>query len=205
MATHADITALGSPMQASSYVAPPSAASIAMTTASVLFVDGFANPLKVNSDHSVNSVGTSGGTIANYITVPPDVAIASLTHGRIACVRGDTLRKALTTVGSVAARTKAWFTVKRKFNDPDSAALIQIIEGTGLVVYDGAVATNPALASLTIDNTTGVPMLVIDEALTAQFALWHAYWDIQVLLNGDLSSPIGGTMDVSPDVTRSTN
>ena len=205
MATHADITALGSPMQASSYVAPPSAASIAMTTASVLFVDGFANPLKVNSDHSVNSVGTSGGTIANYITVPPDVAIASLTPGRIACVRGDTLRKALTTVGSVAARTKAWFTVKRKFNDPDSAALIQIIEGTGLVVYDGAVATNPALASLTIDNTTGVPMLVIDEALTAQFALWHAYWDIQVLLNGDLSSPIGGTMDVSPDVTRSTN
>ena len=79
MATHADITALGSPMQASSYVAPPSAASIALTTASVLFVDGSANPLKVNSDHSVNGGGSGGGGTVNAFSADALSQLAGLT------------------------------------------------------------------------------------------------------------------------------
>lgn len=138
------------------------------------------------------------------IVVPAQVSNASQTPSQIACVRGDTLRRALQTLGSVTSRSKAWFTLKRRTSDLDSAALLQIVEGSnGLLVLNGAAPTDPTKASLTIDSN-GIPTLYVDESITANASGWRGEWDVQVLINGDTTTPLKGTWDTQDDVTRAT-
>ena len=204
MATHADITALGSPMQASSYTTPPSAASIAMTTASVLFVDGAANPLKVNPDHTVSSLASAGGTIANYITVPAAVAVASQDPMVIACLRGDTLRVSLPLMGNLTGRTKLVLTAKATLSDSDSMAVLQVVEGTGLTRLNGGVASDADGGNLSVANaSTGAVNLVLSANTTASLAARDLVWDAQAILSTGVVSPIRGIMNVVADVTQS--
>jgi hypothetical protein len=203
-AANAILSAMGSPLQASSYVTPPSAASIAAATAGVLFVDGAANSLKVNPDHTVNASSSGGGLIANYITIPAPVAIASQNPSVITCIRGDTLRISLPVMGDLTSRTKLTLTVKADINDADSQAVLQIIEGTGLTRLNGAIPMDSGSASLTVVNvTTGVVNLVMGANVTAQLAVCDLVWDAQAILSTGITSPIRGTLTVIADVTQS--
>lgn len=195
------LAAVGSPLQGNDYVVPPSAISIAAATAASLFVDGPVNLLKVNPDHSVNS--TSSGTIANYITIPPAVAVASQDAAVIPCVRGDTLRAFLPLMGNLTDRIKLTLTVKSSINDVDAAAVLQVIEGAGLVRLNGRVAADTAYASLTVtDALTGAVKLVVDASVTARLAAQDLIWDCQAILPTGVISPVCGTLMVIPDVTQ---
>ena len=196
------IAAVGSPLQTTSYTAPPSADSIATATATVLFVDGIMNPLKVNSNHTVN-LNSEAVSVANYITVPAAVALASQIPSVISCLRGDTLRVSLPTMGDISTRTKLVMTVKANLTDADDQAVIQIVEGVGLVLLNAGQSVTASTASLTVvDPTTGAVNLEIDASVTAAFAIRDLVWDVQAYLSSGINSPISGAMSVVADVTQ---
>ena len=201
-ATNAVLAAVGTPLQSSSYVIPPSASSIAATTAAVLFVDGATNRLKINSDHSVISSSTSASTIS--IVVPAAVAAASQEPSVMTCLRGDTLRFTLPVMGDLNSRMKLVFTAKANVSDLDSMAVLQVLEGTGLVRLNGNGAVNSGTASLTVTNaSTGSVNLEIDASVTAALAIQDLVWDVQAILSSGVTTPVRGTLTVVADVTQS--
>lgn len=141
------------------------------------------------------------------VTIPAAVAAASQTPGLITSVRGDALSVALPVMGNITGRTKLVWTLKRRYEDTDAEAMLQVEEGVGLTRYNGAAATSAALGSLAVTNqTTGAATLAIDQTLTAAMALAKGWvWDAQVWdASGDTDSPISGRWDQTPDVTRAT-
>ena len=201
-AANAVLAAVGSPLQSGHYVIPPSAAAIAATTAAVLFVDGTANPLKVNSDHSVSSGSSSMPPIS--IVIPAAVAVASQDPLVMTCLRGDTLRFTLPVMGDLSNRTKLVFTAKVNVNDSDSMAVLQILEGTGLVRLNGSSQVISSTANLAVTSVlTGAVNLEIDASVTAALAVQDLVWDVQAILTTGVTTPVRGTMTVVADVTRS--
>ena len=193
---------MGSPLQASSYVAAPSADSVAAATAALLFVDGSTNRLKVNPDHTVNTSGESG-SIANYITIPAAVAVASQDPAVITCVRGDTLRIALPVMGDLTSRTRLVMTAKSNINDFDSQAVFQVVEGAGLTCLNGSIPADASLASLTVTNaSTGAVNLFMSAKVTAELAVRDLVWDAQASLSTGIVSPLRGTLVIVADVTQ---
>ena len=201
-ATNAVLAAVGSPLQSGNYVIAPSAAAIAATTAAVLFVDGATNPLKVNSDHSVNSISTTASPIS--IVVPAAVAMASQDPSVMTCLRGDTLRFTLPQMGDLSNRAKLVFTAKANVNDSDSMAVLQVLEGTGLVRLNGIGQVFSSTASLTVSSVSaGAVNLEIDASVTAQLAVQDLVWDVQAILSTGVTTPVRGTLTVVADVTQS--
>ena len=201
-AANAVLVAVGSPLQSGNYVIPPSAAAIAATTAAVLFVDGTANPLKVNSDHSVNSGSASMPAIS--IVVPAAVAVASQDPMVMTCLRGDTLRFTLPAMGHLSNRSKLIYTAKANINDSDSMAVLQVLEGTGLVRLNGSSQVICNSASLTVTNdSTGTVNLEIDASVTAVLAVQDFVWDVQAILSTGVTTPVRGILTVVADVTQS--
>ena len=202
-ATSVVLAAVGSPLQSSDYVPACSADAIASATATVLFVDGTTNRLKVNPDHSVNSSGAVGGAITNYITIPAAVAIASQSPAVITSIRGDTLRIELPLMGDLRGRTRCIMTAKRNLTDTDAQAVLQVIEGTGLTCLNGAAATSTDLAQLVItDEITGAATLVIEAPATAKLNVGDLVWDVQAMRATGIVTPISGMLTVIADVTQ---
>ena len=201
-AADAILAAVGSPLQSGNYVIPPSAAAVAATTAAVLFVDGTTNRLKVNSDHSVSSNSASASPIS--IVVPAAVAIASQDPSVMTCLRGDTLRFTLPVMGDLSSRTKLVFTAKVSVNDSDLNAVLQILEGAGLVRLNGSNQVTSSSASLTVANiSTGTVNLEIDAIVTAALGIQDLVWDCQAILSTGVTTPVRGTLTVVADVTQS--
>ena len=155
------------------------------------------------------AVGSSVN-IQNNIVVPPSVAVASQVPTTVGCIRGDTLRRVLPLMGSLASRSKLTFTVKKTsvLNDTtntDAQALIQIVEGTGIETLMGSSSGfSNSDASLTVsDATTGEVTLVINPIVTSQFPIDDLAWDCQATLATGVTTPIGGVFSVSADVTQS--
>ncbi len=160
-----------------------------------------ANKLATNTDGSVNVTG--GVAITNYITVPAAVAIASQDPAVITCLRGDTLTVSLPVMGNIATRTKLVMTAKASVADTDAQAVLQIVEGSGLVRLNGSGTGIVGAASLTVTNaTTGAVNLRIDAAATGQLAVRDLAWDCQVFLTTGIATPISGMLSVVPDVTQ---
>lgn len=197
-----DVT-VSSRLAGSLYVVPPSSSTIAAATAAVMFVDGSANPLKVNADHSV-AAGAGTVVIDNFITIPAPVASASQLPGVITCLRGDTLQVALPALGDITARTKLLMTAKANVNDADDLSVFQVTESVGLTRLNGIDAVTAGSAGLTVSNaTTGVVNLRIDATVTAALAVRDLVWDVQVYFPSGISTPISGVFSVVADVTQS--
>jgi hypothetical protein len=96
----------------------------------------------------------------------------------------------LTTAGNVAS---IWFTVKARYSEPDSGALVQRTVGNGIYVTDGP---------------TGEAQVVLTHAETSLLGAreYEYVWDVQIKRDvyGDesiISTAAVGTMTVDPDVT----
>jgi hypothetical protein len=203
------ITALGSPMQSGNVTvggyasgqAPPTASAIASASAAAILKTP-ANLIATNSDGSVN-IDSTNVSVNNYITVPASIAQASQTPSQISCLRGDTLAVALPAMGNISTRTKLVMTAKMNANEPDDQAIIQIIEGVGLVVSNGAETSMQSSANLTvIDDVTGAVNLTINAEITAMLSVQDLVWDVQAFLSSGIVTPICGMMSVVADVTR---
>lgn len=128
---------------------------------------------------------------------------AAVQGSDLVCKRGDTFTASLTGIGALTGRTKLWFTVKGNKAQADTAALLQIVEGTGLTVLNGAAAT-ASQGSLTVtDASLGNVTIVLDEEATALLRpSAHYYYDIQMLSAGGVVTRTEGDFEVHEDVTR---
>lgn len=142
-------------------------------------------------------------------TVNPAVASGSQTPSLITAVTHNTLSVALPVMGNITTRSKLWWTAKTNLTDTDADALIQVVEGVGLVVANGGTGLSAGLASLTVTNaTTGAVTLVVDETIMALLTpsrdkFDNRYWDGKFLnAAGVTSAPIAGRMSVVGAVTR---
>ena len=96
----------------------------------------------------------------------------------------------LTTAGNVAS---IWFTVKARYSEPDSGALVQRTVGDGIYVTDGP---------------TGEAQVVLTHAETSILGAreYDYVWDVQIRRDtygseSIISTANEGTMTVNPDVT----
>ena len=143
------------------------------------------------------------------ITIPPAVAVSSLTPGYIGVTRGDTLTVTLPLLGNIASRTKLVWTLKltsmvQSSSNTDSQAIIQVSESGGLLTLNGATATDSTQASLTVTNaTTGAVTLTLKPSVTSVIPIEDAIWDSQFWVGTIISTPINGTFGITGDVTQS--
>lgn len=73
----------------------------------------------------------------------------------IEATRATTLLVTLTGVSDLLLRQKLWFTVKiDPTSQPDSEALLQVVEGTGLTYANGAVAADATQGTLSVTGTS---------------------------------------------------
>jgi hypothetical protein len=83
-------------------------------------------------------------------------------------------------------------------------AVLQVLEGIGLVRLNGSGQAISSTASLTVINvSTGVVNLAIDASVTAALAVRDLVWDVQANLSTGVTTPVRGTMTVVADVTQS--
>ena len=160
------------------------------------------------------SVGEALGRLDNVqaktdlITTGTTLTIASAVVGStITAHRGDTLSAALENIGALTNYSKLWFTVKRDYDDADTAAVIQIEKTGGLLYLNGAVGT-AGNGSLTInDEATGDVTIVLNASETAKLSPGNYQYDIQILRSAGtpVSTLTYGEFVVPADVTRATS
>jgi len=128
---------------------------------------------------------------------------AAVSGSAITIQRGDTLSAALTGLGSLAGRTKLWFTVKASVGDADAAAIIQIEETAGLVYLNAATGT-AGNGDVTVDSEAA-GNITITMAAAASAALTPAsglIYDVQMLTASGVTTLATGSLTVNADVTR---
>lgn len=167
--------------------------------------DGTAGQLLGDLD-----VSTLGGDMWTYPTrTLTAITVAGpgtqVDGGDITAYRGDSFSVTLTGLGNVTARTKLWFTAKRRTGQTDAQAEIQIIEGTGLTVIAGGSPT-AGNGSLTVTNAaTGAVTLALAAAETAKIPAGDMlHWDIQMATAAGVLTLAVGTLTFSADVTLAT-
>lgn len=120
--------------------------------------------------------------------------------------RGDTMSETISGLGSLAGRSKLWFTVKKQpDSDTDAEAIIQIEETAGLVYLNEADASaRAANGSITVnDESAGDITVALDEAETDDLPLRaNLVYDVQVLVSGTVTTLRKATFSVLTDVTR---
>lgn len=142
-----------------------------------------------------------GIIVQNNLQITPAIAEALAEPSTIPCLRGDTLKVALT-LGTITGRTKLVFTAKANINDSDSMAIIQIVEGVGLVILNGQSPTGQTASLTVVNETTGETNLEIDANATVLLQPRDLVWDCQAWLPSGIETPANGCLQVLADVTQ---
>jgi hypothetical protein len=121
-------------------------------------------------------------------------------------LRGDTASLSLTGLGSLAGRSKLWFTAKGRPGDTDADSILQIEETAGLISLNGA-AGSPSAGSITVTNaTTGALTIALTAAATAVLeAPMYLVYDLQLRVGAVITTLGIGPLHVTSDVTRVTS
>ncbi len=89
--------------------------------------------------------------------------VATLDGNKVTVYKGATWTIDFTGLVDASTYTKAWFTVKKATEHPDSQAVVQINSDDGLTVIGSEVAGTPANGSVTIDGGSDTITVVLDE------------------------------------------
>jgi hypothetical protein len=154
-----------------------------------------------SEDQSLASV-TSGVTL----TQTAAQIAAALTGSDVVIQRGDSLSIAFTGLGNISSRTKLYFTVKNSYQDPDSAAIIQIEETAKLVYLNGAGSTATNGGITIVNAVTGAVTVTLTAAATSALELaGRLVYDVQMITATAVTTLTSGNARVVGDVTRTTS
>ncbi len=147
----------------------------------------------------------AAGTTAVNVVVPLATLQNLQTPSTITIHKYSSLSFSLTAMGSVANKSKVWFTVKDEYSDTDAQAIIQITEAGGLVYLEGASYGTSAHGSITwTDTSAGDVTIAMDEVATALLTSRKGLkWDLKVLRSTNAVNLLAtGTLDILDGVTR---
>jgi hypothetical protein len=153
----------------------------------------------------------TGGTAAEvwaYATrtlTQSAASVAAVVAGSALTIqRGDTTSISLTGMGSIAARTKLWFTIKATKYDDDTQAQVLAEETAGLVYVAGRAPTTGETCVMTVtDAAAGNVTIVLSAAATkALTAGSDRVWDVQMLTASGVTTMTNGSATISADVTQ---
>ena len=139
---------------------------------------------------------------------PPSVTVTSTVTGAVITVyRGVTWVIALSNLGDISDRDKLWFTVKRRENDYDNQALVQIELTGGLLYLNSDVAATSGQGSIAVDDQVdGDITITLDEAASALLPTGqNLHYDVKVLRTTeavDLLADGNEKFNISADITR---
>ena len=130
--------------------------------------------------------------------------VSAVSGSTLTITRGDTFTATITGLGSIATRTRLYFTVK---TDPasqaDSAAIIQIEESDGLKYLNGAAASVAGQGSITVDDEdAGDITIVLAAAASDDLAIRSMTYDVQMVTATAVTTLTSATCTVAKDVTR---
>jgi hypothetical protein len=171
-----------------------------MTTA------GSIGKLIVDNLAAAGSLAAAVWSYATRTLTDPVSSTDATTTATITRTRGNSWSIERTLSVNITGFTEIWFTVKSTKTHTDAESKIQITQSSGLAYLNGADASaRAANGAITVsDALTGVVVITLDEAETDDLEeLVSGYFDVQVLLAGDISTPDSGTFNIDLDVTRS--
>lgn len=137
--------------------------------------------------------------------------VSALAGDELSLHRGDLWEQPFTGLGSLAGRTRLWFSLKRNVTQEDSAAVVQITEDDGLLVVNGEAVgpegtfSDPTLAEIVIDDEAAGDITVrikglVTAALSPAVGLLY---DVQILDANDQPATLThATLTITGDVTR---
>ena len=169
---------------------------------------GVLSATGVGSTAFLANAPSGSGQIVVSNVIPSAAAISSQFPNQIGITTYNTLRVTLPAMGAISTRTALIFTLKKAATDADSAALIQISESGGLLIANGATASNASYGSLTVsDASAGTVNLYIHQSITALLTPTNGIsdarvWDCIYKTSTDHNPPIGGKCIVTAGITR---
>lgn len=119
--------------------------------------------------------------------------------------RGVSLSQAIPGIGTLVGRSKLWFTLKRRKQDADSAAIVQIEESGGLLYLNGAAPGSGQTGSITVtDAAAGNVTIALSAAAAAAlpYPISEMVWDIKVKIGANVIKRVEGAAHLDADVTR---
>jgi hypothetical protein len=183
--------------------------------------NGFENDKTYTIYVSAAVGGDTGGICYGFLcrTLPADVwaytsrtltqtaaaVTAAVTGSTVTQYRATSWSFSLTGLGSLAARTKLYFTVKRSGLDGDGGAVVQIEETAGLVYVNGAAATVAGNGTLTVtDAATGAITITLADDETAALETADAiYYDVKMITATGSQLMTIGRFNIADLVTES--
>lgn len=167
-----------------------------------------------NADVKTSSISTPVINVAAIAAAVWSYAVRTLTQSAaqvaaavqgsdLILLRGDTFVANLTGLGSLVGRDKLWFSIKDSRSDTDEEAIIQIVEGVGLVRLNGAAATATDGSLVVTDASLGDVTITI-EATATQYLVpkKRRDYDIQMLDGIVVTTKTEGICTIRADVTR---
>lgn len=138
-------------------------------------------------------------------TIAAQVA-AGVLGSKITMLRGETWVIVLTGLGTLAGRSKLYFTVKAALDDADTAAIIQVEESGGLLRLMGAAGTSNQAALVVNDATAGnitITVAAVAAALVPPATYYH--YDVQKIVSSVVTTVTMSDFIVTGDATRATS
>jgi hypothetical protein len=130
---------------------------------------------------------------------------AAVLGDTITVYRGDTISISLTDLGNLTNKTKLYFTVKARAEDPDSLSLLQIECIAGLIYINGEAGT-AGNGTLTInDPATGAITITLTAAESAKLPTFASpSYDVQIVRSAGIpvSTLTTGSFVIMDDYTR---
>lgn len=149
------------------------------------------------------AAGDPWAAAVRTLTSSAAATAATVAGSSITITRGDTASISITGLGSLALRTKLWFTVKNKHSDADTASVLQVEETGGLLYLNGAATTITNATLVVDDEAAGNITVTIKAAATAALSPSTYSYDVQQLTSDPaVHTETAGTFTVSADYTR---
>ncbi len=145
---------------------------------------------------------------SSEVTQATIAANALQSSGTVSIHRGDSYSGSFSNLGDLSGRSKLWFTIKSSKDDADSAALVQIEEGSGLLYINSGAAGVSGNGVITVtDANNGDITVTLDEVETAKLSEnSDLVYDIQLLTTGGTVTTLSAdSAAVTADVTKATS
>lgn len=153
--------------------------------------------------------GASAAEIWEYatrtLTQPTMTVDAGLVEGTMSIYRGDTFGVSFTGLGSLTGRSALYVTAKSDTKRADDEAVFDVSEAGGLLRLNGA-ATTSSWGSVTVaDAATGAVNFTLKAQATSALKPGTYLYDIQVVIDGGVTTIGRGSVIVTADIKRATS